>query len=168
MEWLGQQPKTLFLGQGVKESGHALSGTLTTVPLEKRIELPVFEETQLGISTGLALEGFIPITCYPRFDFFILSMNQLVNHLDKYEEMSGRLLTPRVIIRVAIGSRVPLNPGPQHSQNHTTALRHMLTNVEVVELVEPGEIFEAYVRAYTREDSKPTLLIEHTEYYSTK
>ena len=62
-------------------SGNAIFNTLTTV--QKKIELPVFEDTQMGISTGLAMNGFVPITCYPRFDFLIIVINQMVNHLDK-------------------------------------------------------------------------------------
>ena len=44
----------------------------------------------------------------------------------------------------------------------------MLTNVNVVELKEPEEIFDAFKEAYERKDSKPTLIIEHGEYYATK
>ena len=76
MDWLATKEETVFLGQACKVSGHAISSTISEVPQEKRIELPVFEETQLGISTGLALEGYVPITMYPRFDFFILAINQ--------------------------------------------------------------------------------------------
>ena len=46
----------------------------------------------MGISTGLALSGFTPITCYPRFDFFILSLNQLINQFDKIKFMSNNQL----------------------------------------------------------------------------
>ena len=168
MEWLARKEDTIFLGQACKVSGHAISSTLEKVPDEKRIELPVFEEMQMGISTGMALEGFVPITMYPRFDFFILACNQLVNHLDKMRDMSKDDMTPRVIIRVAIGSKNPIDAGPQHTQNHTEAFRKMLTNVNVVELKEPEEIFDAFKEAYEREDSKPTLIIEHGEYYATK
>jgi hypothetical protein len=40
------------------------------------------------MSIGLAMQGYVPITCYPRFDFLILAFNQLVNHLDKIRQMS--------------------------------------------------------------------------------
>ena len=40
----------------------------------------------MGMSIGLALNGYIPITCFPRFDFLILAFNQLVNHLDKIKK----------------------------------------------------------------------------------
>jgi len=136
--------------------------------MEKRVELPVFEETQLGISTGMALEGYVPITMYPRFDFFILACNQLINHLDKIRDMSKGDMQPRVIIRVAVGSKSPIDAGPQHTQNHTEALRGMLTDVNVVELLEPEDVFPAFKEAYEREDSRSTLIIEHGQYYGTK
>jgi pyruvate/2-oxoglutarate/acetoin dehydrogenase E1 component len=168
MEWLSKKDDTIFLGQACKVSGHAISSTLEKVPGEKRVELPVFEETQLGISTGMALEGFVPITMYPRFDFFILACNQLINHLDKMRDMSKGEMTPRVIIRVAVGSKNPIDAGPQHTQDHTEAFRQMLTDINVVRLEEPEEIFPAFKEAYEREDSKSTLIIEYGEYYGTK
>ena len=168
MNWLAEKEDTVFLGQACKVSGHAISGTIQEVPLEKRIELPVFEETQMGMSTGLALEGFVPVTMYPRFDFFILACNQLVNHLDKMQDMSKGDMKPRVIIRVSVGSKNPINAGPQHTQNHTEAIRKMLTEVNVVELTEAEQVFPAFVEAYERKDRKSTLIVEHGEYYGTK
>ena len=168
MEWLAEKDNTIFLGQACKVSGHAISNTLEKVPEDKRVELPVFEETQMGVSTGMALEGFVPITMYPRFDFFILSCNQLINHLDKMRDMSKGDMTPRVIIRVAVESKNPIDAGPQHTQDHSEAFRKMLTDVNVVQLNEPEDIFPAFKEAYEREDSKSTLLVEYGEYYGTK
>ena len=85
MEWLSEKDNTIFLGQSVSYSGNAIFNTLKTLPEDKRIELPVFEEIQMGMSTGMALEGYVPISCYPRFDFLLRSMDALVNHLDKFQ-----------------------------------------------------------------------------------
>lgn len=166
MEWLSEKPDTVFTGQAVGMSGHAISGTMEKVPQDKRVELPVFEETQLGMATGMALTGWVPITAYPRFDFFILALNQLVNHLDKIQDMSKGDMKPKVIIRVAVGSKVPFSAGPQHTQNHTEAMKKMLTEVEVVELMEPEDIFPAFQKAYNSD--KSTLIIEHSEFYGSK
>ena len=166
MEWLASKPDTVFTGQAIGMSGHAISNTMVNVPQDKRVELPVFEELQLGIATGMAMEGWVPVTCYPRFDFFILALNQLVNHLDKMQDMSQGDMKPKVIIRVAVGSKLPFSAGPQHTQNHTEAMRKMLTEVNVVELIEPEQIFDAFVEAYNSD--KSTLIIEHSEYYGTK
>jgi pyruvate/2-oxoglutarate/acetoin dehydrogenase E1 component len=166
MEWLATKSNTVFMGQAIGFSGHAISNTMTKVPQDKRIELPVFEELQMGIATGMALEGWVPVTCYPRFDFFILGLNQLVNHLDKIQDMSQGDMKPKVIIRVAVGSKLPFSAGPQHTQNHTEAMKKMLTEVNVVELTEPEQIFNVFVDAYNSD--KSTLVIEHSEFYGTK
>ena len=128
--------------------------------------MELFEELQLGIATGMAMEGWVPVTCYSRFDFFILALNQLVNHLDKMQDMSKGDMKPKVIIRVAVGSKLPFSAGPQHTQNHTEAMKKMLTEVNVVELIEPEQIFDAFVDAYNSD--KSTLIIEHSEYYGSK
>tara|TARA_R110001592_G_scaffold355811_4_gene656845 strand:- start:439 stop:945 length:507 start_codon:yes stop_codon:yes gene_type:complete len=168
MKWLGEKDDTVFLGQACKVSGHAISSTLEKVPMEKRIELPVFEEAQMGISTGMALEGLVPITMYPRFDFFILAANQIINHLDKIRDMSEGEMTPKVIIRVSVGSKDPIDAGPQHTQDHTSAFRNMLTDIEVIELNNAEDVFPAFRHAYERGDGKSTLLIEYGEYYGKK
>ena len=168
MDWLAAKNDTIFIGQSVSYSGNAIYNTLKSVPENKKIELPVIEELQMGLSTGMALEGYVPITCYPRFDFLILACNQLVNHLDKIEFMSKGVMKPRVIIRTSIGSKKPLDGGVQHTQNHTNAFQNLLTDVNVVLLNETDEIFPAFELAYEREDSRSTLIIEWGDYYNEK
>ena len=166
MEWLGKKTNTLFLGQSVLYSGNAIFNTLNSLPKTKRIELPVFEDVQMGFSMGLALEGFVTITCFPRFDFLLLAVNQLVNHLDKIENMSEGKMNPKVIIRTSIGSKSPLDGGVQHTQDHTKAFKLLLTNVDVVLLENKKKIFDAFKYAYERKDNKSSLIIEYGDYYN--
>jgi pyruvate/2-oxoglutarate/acetoin dehydrogenase E1 component len=162
MGMLAANPKTLFVGQSVRFGGQAMFPTLAEVPMEQRIELPVAEDFQMGFCTGMAIEGFIPISVYPRFDFLLLAANQLVNHLDKIAQVSG--YRPKVIIRTAIGSTSPLNPGPQHCQNHVDAFRLMLKNIMVLDLRATSDIAYSYDAALKLEG--PVLLVEHAEMYS--
>ena len=168
MNYLSKKKDTIFIGQSVNFSGNAIFNTLSKVPERKKIELPVFEEVQMGMSIGLALNGFTPITCYPRFDFLILAMNQLVNHLDKIRLMSDYTFKPRVIIRTSIGSKVPLDGGVQHTQDYTKIFKSTLTEVEVVFLDKTQQIYKSFKRAYERKDSKSTLIIEHGDFYNQK
>ena len=166
MDWLGQQEKVRFIGQSVVWDGHALFKSMVKVPMEKRLELPVFEDFQMGMSTGLALAGWIPVNIYPRADFLIIATNQLVNHLTNIRTVSEGKFRPRVITRVSIGATEPMHPGPQHSQNHTEALK-LLTRgeIEIVDLREKEQILPEYQRAVQRDDAKPTILIEHGNLY---
>jgi len=166
MEWLGEKEDTIFMGQSVLYSGNAIYNTLNTLPEEKRIELPVFEEIQMGMSTGMALEGLVPISCFPRFDFFMRCMDALVNHLDKMQVMTEETFKPKVIMRTSIGSTNPLNGGVQHTNNYTVPIIKMLHEVNVVLLNEPEQIFPTFESAYEREGS--SLIIEWGDYYNEK
>ena len=173
MEWLGDKDDTIFLGQAVKYSGNAMFNTTKTISDDKKIELPVFEDVQMGMSLGMALDGLVPITCYPRFDFLICATNQLVNHLDKISIISKGQFQPRIIVRTSIGSRVPLDAGEQHTQDHTLAFKNLLKRVEVVVLDESEDIFPAFRHAYERKpkskyDSLVTLIVEWGDHYNAK
>lgn len=158
MTMLGERPDTLFIGQSVAYPGHIMTSTLEAVPREKIMELPVAEEMQMGVSVGLALEGYLPISIFPRMDFLMLAMNQLINHLDKWAEMSHGQLNPKVIIRTMVGSIIPMHPGPQHMQDHTKALKLMLTNVDVIKLTRADEIMPAY--NFAMRNHRSTILVE--------
>ena len=164
MNLLGKDKRTIFLGQNIVYPGSIMSSSLKGVPKSKKIELPLIEDMQMGMSIGLSLEGYIPVSIYPRIDFLIIAVNQLVNHLDKIEEMSCGRFRPKVIIRTAIGSTKPLYPGLQHCSDYTDALRYMVKNVKVVKLIRSKDIVPAYKRALKRK--KSTLLIEVADLYS--
>ena len=84
MQYLAKNRKTIFLGQAVEVPGTAMSNTLKDINNKKLLELPVAEEMQMGITIGMIMSGLIPISIYPRWNFLLLSINQLVNHLDKF------------------------------------------------------------------------------------
>lgn len=160
MNFLSRNPKTIFLGQSVSYPGNSMFNTLIEVPKNKKVELPVFEDVQMGISLGLAMEGFIPVTCYPRFDFLILSFNQIVNHLDKIRLMTRQEFKPRVIIRTAIGAKKPLDGGPQHTQDYTEVFRKVLTEIKVVKLTNKNKIFTTFKKILNDKNSHSYLVIE--------
>ncbi len=164
MSLLAKHPKTVFIGQNMVYGGTSMFWTIQEVGKEKRIELPVFEEVQMGMSLGMALEGYIPVSVYPRMDFLICATNQLVNHLDKAAEMSDGQFKPVVIIRTAIGSTSPLMPGPQHCQDHTEALRQMCKNINVVKLERAEQIVPEYTKALAADH--PTILVEIPDFYN--
>src|SRR5260221_5260806 len=83
MNKIASIPNSVFIGQAVACPGTAMSRTLENVPADKKIELPVFEDTQMGMAIGLSLRGLLPVCVFPRWNFLLLAMNQLVLHLDK-------------------------------------------------------------------------------------
>ena len=162
MTKLAQQPDTIFIGQSIAYPGHVLFHTLEGVPMEKRLEFPVAEDFQLGFSIGLALMGYLPISVYPRMDFLVLALNQIVNHLDKIPEMSAGQYTPKVIIRTLVGSKTPMNPGPQHCQDYTEALRKMIS-IPVYRIKAPEAVSFIYNKALEQKQS--CIIVEIADLY---
>ena len=157
MEELAVDTRVIFLGQGVRDPGTFMSTTLQGVSLDKRLEMPVAEEMQMGMSIGLALAGFIPISIYPRWNFLLLAANQLVNHLDKMQ--------PKVIIRVGVGSSKPLDPGPQHTSDFTEAFQLMMPNTYIRRLNNASDAVAEYRQALERDG--PSILVEIADLYES-
>ena len=168
MEFLGSKKRTVFIGQAVEVPGPAMSNTLKNISKNKLLELPVAEEMQMGSTLGLAMDGNIPGSIFPRWNFLLYAVNQLVNHIDKFNVMAGKKLKPKIIIRTGIGSQRPLHPQFQHIGDFTEAFRKMTTTIEIIKLKEPKDIFPAYRKALLRKDGKNTILVEYGDYYNEK
>jgi pyruvate/2-oxoglutarate/acetoin dehydrogenase E1 component len=168
MTILEQHPDTLFIGQAVEYEGTGLYDSLVHIDPSRKMELPVAEYFQTGLANGMAIAGMIPVSIYPRWNFLLMGVDQIVNHLDKFSEMSGGKCNPKVIIRVAVGSERPVDPQCQHKGNFSEAFRHMLKHIEVIELHEPEDIVPAYSRALNRTDGVSTILVEFGDYTKEK
>ena len=168
MDWLGEKPDTLFLGQAVEYEGTAMTNTIKDVNVNKKLEMPVNEDMQMGMTIGMALNGTVPISIFPRWNFLLLASNQIVNHLDKIKIMSNNEYQPKIIIRTAIGSQRPLHPQYQHIGDFTGGFKAMCDWVDIIRLDEPSQIFESYKYAYERTDNRPTILVEWGDYYGEK
>ena len=168
MHYLAKNKKTIFLGQAVEVPGTAMSNTLKGINKKKLLELPVAEEMQMGITIGMIMTGLIPISIYPRWNFLLLSINQLVNHLDKFNEMTQNYYKSKAIIRTSIGSQRPLNPQSQHIGDFSAPIKKMAKNIEIVKLKDPKDIFPSYKKALTRNDNVSTILVEYGDYYNEK
>tara|TARA_B110001452_G_C15225116_1_gene424625 strand:+ start:618 stop:1154 length:537 start_codon:yes stop_codon:yes gene_type:complete len=168
MRYLGSKKDTLFLGQAVEVPGTAMFNTIKGVNKNKLIELPVAEDMQMGMTLGLAMDKKIPISIFPRWNFLLYGVSQLVNHIDKFNVMFGRNIKPKIIIRTSIGSQKPLHPQHQHIGDFSEAIKKLCSTVDVIKLNKPNQIFPAYKKAYERKDGKSTIVVEYGDYYNKK
>ena len=168
MEYIAKSDKSIFIGQAVEVAGTAMSNTLKNIDKKKRIELPVAEEMQMGMTVGLLMAGKIPISIYPRWNFLLLAINQLVNHLDKLNIMTYNKYKSKAFIRTSIGSVRPLHPQFQHVGDFTNPIKKMCKNINIVKLSEPKNIFKEYKKAFSRKDGVSTILVEYGDYYNEK
>jgi pyruvate/2-oxoglutarate/acetoin dehydrogenase E1 component len=161
MTFLGEKDNTVFIGQQIIYAGNPMSTTLGNVSKDKMIELPVMEETQMGMSMGIAMTGKTVITFYPRWDFIILAANQLINHVDKFELMTGSKLN--LIIRLGKGSDKPLDPGHQHKGNYFEEFKSMCPHITFHNLLNKEDILSTYKNAY--EQGGVHVIVEYPELY---
>lgn len=164
MLWLSQQPGTVFLGQAVRYGGTGCYESLTVVDDTRKIEFPVAENFQIGVSTGLAMAGLIPVSVVPRWNFLLCAADQIVNHLDKMITLSDGACCPKVIIRVAVGSEIPVDPQDQHKGNFSEAFRLLCEHIDIIECDTPESILPSYQHAYQRQDRRSTIVVEFPDY----
>ena len=164
MNWLAAQPDVMIFGQAVCYAGTGCYESLTEVPADKKMEFPVAENFQIGTAIGMAINGMVPVAVVPRWNFLLCATDQIVNHLDKMASLSEGRCTPKVIIRVAVGSENPVDPQDQHKGNFADAFRLMCNTVEVIECYVPESIQPAYELAYTRTDGRSTIIVEFPDY----
>ena len=162
MTELGKSDDVVFIGQQIVYPGNPMSTTLSEVPKEKMIEVPVMEETQMGMSLGLAMTGKTVITFYPRWDFLISATNQLVNHVDKFKLMTGDNVN--IIIRVGKGADTPLDPGHQHKANYLEEFKSLCPNTVIYDLKTAEDVNFAYNTAI--ENGGVYILAEYPELYN--
>jgi pyruvate/2-oxoglutarate/acetoin dehydrogenase E1 component len=168
MSILAKKKNIIFLGQAVEYPGTAIYNTLAKIKKNKLIELPVAEEMQMGMTIGLMMEGYTPVSIFPRYNFLLLAINQLVNHLDKFNEMTGNPNKRKAIIRTSIGSKYPLNPQSQHLGDFTSQIKSMCKSINVVKLKNSEMIKKEYLKAYNRTDGISSIIIEYGDYYNKK
>lgn len=163
MALLAKESSVVFLGQGVGNPGTTMSDTFRDVPADKRLEMPVAEELQMGMALGMALDDVLPVCIFPRWNFVLRAADQLVNHLDRLPLYSDGGYKPKVIIRVAGPSRRPFDPGPQHDDDFSNAFEKMLRTVKIMRLPNARDIVPAYVWALKADRS--VILVEYTDCY---
>jgi len=161
MQMLAEKEGVIFIGYNIKYGSHAY-GTLTDVSEFQRLETPVAENLMTGLAMGMSLENIRPVLCFERHDFMLNALDALVNHLDKFEEMSEGQFHLRVIIRAIIGSKKPLYPGLQHTQDFTRIFKTLFS----FPILTP-ETSEAVLRDYeiARNAEGPCMVIENRALY---
>lgn len=164
MDLLASHPNSIFVGQATLYKGHAISRQLEKYPSEKKIEFPVAENMQAGFCLGLALQGYIPICLYPRHDFLLLALDQIITHIDKWQVMGGG--NPKVIIKALVGAKKPLDGGYQHTADYSLQLMTMCKTIQVKNInqfTNPSIISSIYEEALNEPGS--FLISEYTELY---
>jgi len=125
---------------------------------------PVSEAGIVGIATGMALRGLLPVVEIMFGDFTLLAADQLINHAAKFRGMYNDQVRVPLVVRTPMGGR--RGYGATHSQ---TLEKHFLgaPGLRVLAptaLGDPGALLEYAIL----HDPDPVLFIENKLLYLAK
>ena len=134
----------------------------TTTGLKKQFgsqrifDVPNSENALTGVSIGAALNGVKSVVSHQRFDFFLLTMDQLVNTAAKWHFMSAGQMKVPITIRLIIGRG--WGQGPTHSQS----LHSWFSHIPGLKVVAPSNAFDAAGLLFASIfDPNPVIFLEH-------
>ncbi|MEO8416161.1 MAG: thiamine pyrophosphate-dependent enzyme [Ginsengibacter sp.] len=165
-ENMGVEQNMILIGEDVVSpygGAFKVSRDLSDLFPERVISTPISEAAIVGISNGLALNGFKPFVEIMFGDFITLAFDQVVNHASKFHHMFNKQVNCPVVIRTPMGGR--RGYGPTHSQTLDKFLIGIdnIKTVALNTLVEPGLIYESVLR-----EVHPVIVIENKTDYGKK
>jgi 2-oxoisovalerate dehydrogenase E1 component len=162
---LAEDPRVVLLGEDIEGSyGGAFKVTRElSLKHPRRVRnTPISEAAIVGVGTGLAYRGAIPVVEIMFGDFLTLTFDQLQQHAAKFRDMYGGVVSVPLIVRTPMGGR--RGYGPTHSQSIE---KHFLgiPGLEVIALnnrFDPAEVYRQLFSTIT----DPTLVIENKTLYT--
>ena len=157
--------KIIMIGEDIKSpygGAFKVSKNLSFNYPERILNTPISEQSIIGIGTGLALNGYIPIVEIMFGDFMSLCFDQLINHACKFQYIYNDQVRVPLVIRTPMGGY--RGYGPTHSQSLEKYFLG-IPNLKILALnirVSPDKIFNTlFENIYS-----PTLMIENKVLYT--
>ena len=156
----------IFLGEDILSpygGAFKVAKDLSVVAPDKVFATPISESAIVGISNGLALNGFKPFVEIMFGDFITLAFDQLINHASKFHHIYNKKVNCPVVVRTPMGGR--RGYGPTHSQT----LDKFLVGIDHVKTIvlntffDPGIIYKKIYAAL-----HPVIVIENKTDYGKK
>tara|TARA_B100000212_G_scaffold306851_1_gene255641 strand:- start:2084 stop:3139 length:1056 start_codon:yes stop_codon:yes gene_type:complete len=159
-EILSSNKKSSCIGLGINDPKRIFNTTENLLEKfgDKRIiEPPTSENALTGIGFGMALRGYSVCLIHQRFDFSLLSFDQIINTMSKWKFMFGKSeKNICFLIRLIVGRG--WGQGPTHSQSYHS----FLSSIPEIQVLYPYDSNTAYQSVLSGMYSGiPTLLIEH-------
>jgi pyruvate/2-oxoglutarate/acetoin dehydrogenase E1 component len=155
-----KDPNVLCFGLGVDDPKGIFG---TTLGLKEKFgpdrvfDMPTSEAGMTGVAIGASLNGARPVMTHQRLDFFLLTMDQIVNNAAKWKYMFGGNSSPvSLVTRLILGRG--WGQGPTHSQNLQSWFAH-IPGLKVVMPASPADAKGLLLSSIF--DRNPVLYLEH-------
>ena len=156
----------IIMGLGVPDPKGIFGSTLglqEKFGKEKVFDIPLSENAITGMAIGLAIKGYKPIITHQRVDFALVSTEQIINQVAKWNYMFDGKMSLPIVIRMIIGRG--WGQGPQHSQCLYSLFAH-IPGLKIIAPATPEDAKGMLLAAY--KDNNPVLSFEHRWLYELK
>lgn len=162
---MARDKSIILLGLGVDDPKGVFGTTLNLHKKYKNrvFDMPTAENGFTGIALGLATKKIKPIIVHQRVEFSLLSFEQIVNQIAKWNYMSAGKVNVSLTIRLIIGKG--WGQGPQHSQSLETLFAH-IPGLKVVCPSSPEDAKGMMISSIM--DKNPVIFFEHRWLHNIK
>ena len=161
-----ENQNSVCMGLGIndpKRIFNTTEGLLEKFGEQRVIEPPTSENALTGISFGMSLQGYSVCLTHQRFDFALLSFDQIINSVAKWSFMFDKDFKTSLLIRLIIGRG--WGQGPTHSQSYHS----FLSSIPGINVYYPTSPLSAYRTIKTGMSSGvPSIMIEHRWLHQTQ
>jgi acetoin:2,6-dichlorophenolindophenol oxidoreductase subunit beta len=164
-EALERDPRVFLMGQEIGRYGgvyRATEGLYERFGADRVRDMPIAEESMIGLAIGAAAVGARPIVEVMFMDFLACGIDALVNHGAKLRYMSGGQFRVPLVVRTQGGS------GSHHGCQHSQMLESWLVHVPGINVVvpsTPADVKGLFRTAMAVED--PVVFVEQRFLYRT-
>lgn len=140
IELMKSDKNVFVIGQGVISPwyvGATTKGIREKFGKERLVDTPVSENLILGAGIGASLIGLRPLVVFPRMDFMMYAMEQLVDELSNMHYMFGGTMSAPVVVRSII------NRGGEQAAQHSQALHAFFAHLPGIKVVMPASAYDA-------------------------
>ncbi|HEV3474729.1 MAG TPA: alpha-ketoacid dehydrogenase subunit beta [Actinomycetota bacterium] len=130
---------------------------------ERVFDTPLAESGILGISVGLALAGWKPVSEIQFDAFSYPALDQVISHVGKYRFRSAATLSMPIVMRIPCGGGI--GAAEHHSESPETYYAHT-SGLKVVIPSTPADAFNLLVRSIR--DPDPVIFLEPKSRYWSK
>lgn len=155
-----KDPSVLLCGQLVSSGHSALTRGLEHKYPDQIITFPVAENLMNSACMGLSLAGKRPVMMHERFDFCMVGMDALVNHIPIWPSKCGVKLPLVIVVIVGFGG----GQGPQQSKDFTPWF-DLLEGWTVLTPTSPQMAYDMMQESIFGEE--PVMYIAHRRYFDT-
>lgn len=141
MEQMMEKNSQVFIiGQGCTSPwyvGNTTAGLVDKFGEKRVIDTPVSEAAITGVANGAAMAGMKPVLIFPRMDFMLLAIDQIINQAANWYYMFGGQVNIPLTIRGIV------NRGGEQAAQHSQAIQAIFAHIPGLKVVMPATPYDA-------------------------